>query len=74
MKKNLTFNMIMGMAAMTSSLTAEPLQVTSQDYQFGTTNLVSGRFGFRIPMNIPNQRQRRLNERRNPSLRKKKRK
>jgi len=69
MKKNLATTMLMNMAALAAG--AEPMQITNPDNSYGATTFVSGNFGFRIPMNIPNQRQRRLNERRNPSLRKK---
>lgn len=63
----------MGLAAMMSaSTTTDMSQMNDASKPFMRSSFVGGsNFGFRIPMNIPNQRQRRRNERRNPSLRNK---
>ncbi len=76
MKKNIALTMMAGMAAMmASSQTTNDTTITPHPLDgMGYKNLFVGgsSFGFRIPFNIPNQRQRRRNERRNPSLRRKK--
>jgi hypothetical protein len=67
MKKNLATTMIMAAAAMMEASTTaqgQQMQITNTNNGWGATNFVSGQFGFRIPMNIPNQRQRRILARR----------
>jgi hypothetical protein len=66
MKKKLLSPMIMGLAAMMASAqsTTNDSVVNNQE-PFGLSTFVGGgNFGFRIPMNIPNQRQRRILARR----------